>query len=157
MHLNGEHSPLNTHTCLQIAMELSPISNPYRRDWAMLRESIRSRSKKRRYDDSEDDDDSSDPPVIVSSTLPLYKTPAATTKKRKLGAPPVISKENTVAGPSAPRQRKTSFVPNAGRVPTLMQNNLPNPSKLRLVGSALTKESSFGASPLLRKHLCNRS
>ena len=105
-------------------------------------------SKKRRYHDSEDDADSSDPPVIVTSTLPLYKTPAPTTKKRKLGSP-VILKENAVAGPSAPHQRKTSFVPNAGRVPTLTQNNLPNTSKLRLMGSALTKQ--------LGKHLYNCS
>jgi hypothetical protein len=138
-------------------MELSPIPNPYRRNWAILRESIRSGLRKRRYDDSVDDADCSDPPVIVSSTLPLYKTPAPTTKKRKLSVPTVISKENAVAGPSVPRQRRTSFVPNAGRVPTLMQNNLPNPSKLRLMGSAWTKQSSFGTTnqathlPLLRK------
>lgn len=144
---------LNTHTCLQVPMELSPIPNPHRRNWANLRESIRSGSKKRRYDDSEDDADSSDLPVIVSSTLPLYKTPAPTTKKRKLGAPTVILKENAVS-----RQRKTSFVPNAGRVPTLMQNNLPNPSKIRPWGSALTKQLSFGTTnqATLRKHLCNR-
>ena len=148
---------LNAHTYLQVPMELSPIPNPYRRNWAILRECIRSGSKKRRYDDSEGDADSSDPPVIVSSTLPLYKTPAPTTKKRKLGAPTVVLKENAVAGPSEPRQRKTSFVPNAGRAPTLMQNNLPNPSKLQLMRSAWTKQS-FGttkqATPfhLLRKN-----
>ena len=142
---------LDTHTCLQIPAELHPIPNPHRRNWAILRESIRSGSKKRRYHDSEDDADSSDPPVIVTSTLPLYKTPAPMTKKRKLGSP-VILKENAVAGPSPPRQRKASFVPNAGRVPTLMQNNLPNTSKLRLMGSVLTKHFFP-----LGKHLYNFS
>src|SRR5258706_665030 len=143
---------LDTHTCLQIPAELSPIPNPHRRKWAILRESIRLGSKKRQYHDSEDDCGSSDPPVIVSSTLPLYKTPAPTTKKRKLGSAPVNLKENAVASPSAPRQRKTSFVPNAGRVPTLKQNNLPNTSKLRLMGSAMPKRF-----PVSRKHLCNCS
>ena len=143
-----------THAWLQILDELSPIPNPHRRNWAILRESIRSGAKKRRYDDSEDDAGSSDPPVIVSSTLPLYKTPAPTTKKRKMGSPTVILKENAVAGPSTPRQRKTSVVPNAGRVPTLIQNSLPNTSKLRLMGTAFTKQKQF---PSPRKHLYNCS
>ena len=147
-----EFPALDTHAWLQIPNELSPIPNPHRRNWAILRESIRSGSKKRRYDDSEDDAGSSDPPVITPSTLPLYKTPAPTTKKRKMGSPTVILKENAVAGPSMPRQRKASFVPNAGRVPTLMQNNLPNTSKLRLMGSALTKQLTS-----LRKRLYNCS
>jgi hypothetical protein len=147
MHWMVKLPALGSHTFLQIPMELTPIPNPYRREWVVLRESIRSNSKKRRYDDSEEDADFSDPPVIASSSLPVYKTPAPMTKKRKLSAPTVILKENAVAGPSAPRHQSpvtTSFVPNAGRAPTLVQSNLPNPSKLRLMGSALTKQSSFG-------------
>ena len=42
------------------------------------------------------DDADSDPPVIAPSILPLYKTPAPTTKKRKLSAPTVVQKENAV-------------------------------------------------------------
>jgi len=159
---NGHTPRIALTHILQIPMEMSPVSNPARFDWRVLRESICSSSKKRRYDDSQDDADSADPPVIASFTLPVYKTPAPTTKKRKLGAQSVILKENSVAGPSAPRRRATSFVSSAGRAPTLMPSNLPCPSKLRLMGGALTKQSSFGmtnqANPLhlLRKCLCDR-
>jgi len=155
-----EHPALNTYASLQVPIELSPIPNPSRRNWAVLRESITSGPKKRQFDDSEDDADSSDPPIIAPSSLPVYKTPAPTTKKRKLGAPAVIQKENAVAGPSAPRRRTTSLFSNAGRAPTLVQSNLPNPSKLRIMGSALTKTSSFGmtnqASPLYLLRKCLR-
>ena len=159
-----ELATLNTYRFLQVPIELSPIPNPSRRNWAILRESVTSNSKRRRLDDREDDADCSDPPVITPSSLPVYKTPAPMTKKRKLSAPTVVQKENAVAvavaSSSAPRRRTTSLLSNAGRAPTLVQSNLPNHlSKLRLIGSALTKQSSFGMTnqAILRKCPRDRS